>query len=154
MVRIAQSSDVTDMMRVRHAVRENRLTSTVISCADVEEAITSPGRGWVIERDGAVVAFAIGNAATGNVWALFVDPAYESRGFGRLLHDTMLDWLWSQGLTTVWLTTECGTRAQMFYETAGWLPVGAISCGEQRYERQRPAARAPSIAGDDSQTSA
>lgn len=32
----------------------------------------------------------------------------------------MFDWLWSQGLDRMWLTTEPGTRARSFYEAAGW----------------------------------
>jgi GNAT superfamily N-acetyltransferase len=32
-----------------------------------------------------VVAFAIGDATIGNIWALFVDPRHERRGFGRRL---------------------------------------------------------------------
>jgi GNAT superfamily N-acetyltransferase len=65
------------------------------------------------------VAFAIGNATYGNIWALFVDPAHERRGHGRRLHDAMVAWLWSQGLRKLWLTTEPGTRAERFYTEAG-----------------------------------
>jgi GNAT superfamily N-acetyltransferase len=55
-----------------------------------------------------------------NIWALFVDPEHERRGYGRMLHDTMTDWLRSRGVERLWLTTEPGTRAQKFYEAAGW----------------------------------
>ena len=123
------------MQRVRHAVRENRLVSLVISDEDVRKAIEQTGRGWVIELGNEVVAFAIGNALDGNVWALFVDPDHERRGYGRQLHDTMLAWLRSQGLRRVWLTTDPGTRAQGFYESAGWRLAGTTDDGELRYER-------------------
>ncbi|MCB1044723.1 MAG: GNAT family N-acetyltransferase [Acidobacteria bacterium] len=137
MLRQAQSSDIEGIQRVRHAVRENRLISSVISDAEVLEAIEKTGRGWVVESDGEVVAFAIGNRMTGNVWALFVDPEHESRGYGRALHDAMVAWLWSQGMTKLWLTTDPGTRAQQFYERAGWQLVGLTQRGEVRYERYR-----------------
>ena len=134
-VRQATGADVAAIQRVRHAVRENRLVSTTISDADVREAIEQTGRGWVIESKGEVVAFAIGNAVTGNVWALFVHFDHERKGYGRRLHDTMVSWLSSQGVGRLWLTTEPGTRAQTFYESAGWELVGSTDHGELRYER-------------------
>jgi GNAT superfamily N-acetyltransferase len=105
-LRRARQTDIAAIRRVRHSVRENRLTSGVITDADVLEAIEATGRGWVIEADGEVVAFAVGSATDGNIWALFVDPAHERRGYGRRLHDVMVAWLWSQGLHKLWLTTQ------------------------------------------------
>jgi GNAT superfamily N-acetyltransferase len=120
------------------SVRENRLVSTVISETDIQAAIEQHGRGWVVEIDGVIVAFAIGNATSGNIWALFVDPDHERRGHGRQLHDRMLDWLWAQGLKQLWLTTEPDTRAQRFYEAAGWKLAGKTAKGEMRYELHKP----------------
>ena len=135
MLRQAVASDIAAIQAVRRAVRENRLTSVVISDDQVRDAIEKTGRGWVIEHQGRVVAFAIGNAANGNIWALFVHPDYERQGYGRLLHDAVVDWLLSQGLARLWLTTEPGTRAQGFYESAGWQLRGTTEAGELRYER-------------------
>lgn len=135
MLRQAHASDISGIQRVRHSVRENRLVSISISDHQVREAIEKTGRGWVIESGGEVVAFAIGNAVNGNIWALFVHPDHEQRGYGRLLHDTMIEWLWSEGLQRLWLTTEPGTRAQRFYEAAGWLRTGLTDTGELRFER-------------------
>ena len=114
MLRQAVAADIPGIQRVRASVRENRLTSTVIADEEVLEAIESAGRGWV------------------------VDPAHERRGYGRQLHDTLLEWLWSQGLDRLWLTTEPGTRAQTFYELAGWQLKGHTNRGELRFEMQRP----------------
>ena len=118
-------------------MRENRLVSTVITDEDVRTAIENTGRGWIVEQEGEVVAFAIGNAVNGNIWALFVRPEAEGRGYGRQLHDTMVDWLWTAGLDRLWLTTEPGTRAQRFYEAAGWQLTGPADRGELRYEMVR-----------------
>jgi GNAT superfamily N-acetyltransferase len=134
-LRQAVASDIAGIQRVRRSVVENRLVSTVISDADVREAIETTGRGWVIESRGEILAFAIGNAATGSIWALFVHPDHERLGYGRALHDAMVSWLWSQGLERLWLTTEPGTRAQGFYESAGWHLVGSTNSGQLRYER-------------------
>jgi GNAT superfamily N-acetyltransferase len=144
MLRQAVSSDVAEIQRIRHSVRENRLVSTSISDDQVREAIETTGRGWVIEHEREVVAFAIGNAENGNIWALFVHPDHERRGYGRLLHDAMVEWLFSRGLERLWLTTDPHTRAQRFYETAGWKCVGSTAGGELRYERGA-ARRAPSV---------
>jgi len=138
MLRQAVAADIPGMQRIRRSVRENRLASTTISDRDVQRAIEERGRGWVVEADGEIVAFAIGDRATGNIWALFVLPDHERKGHGRQLHDRMLEWLWSQGLDRLWLTTEPGTRAQRFYESAGWHLVGTTEGGELRYEMSRP----------------
>ena len=137
MLRQAVVSDIPGMQRVRGAVRENRLVSMVITDQQVRAAIEDSGRGWVVESDGEIVAFAIGNAQSGNIWALFVDPDHQRRGYGKRLHDTMIDWLWSKGLDSLWLTTEPGTRAQGFYESAGWQRSGLTDSGEMRYEMRR-----------------
>lgn len=134
-LRQAVFSDVPDIQRIRRCVRENRLVSTSISDQQVGDALEKTGRGWVIEADGEVVAFAIGNAESGNIWALFVHPDHERRGYGRMLHETMVEWLFSRGLKRLWLTTDPHTRAQRFYEAAGWEYVGPTDGGELRFER-------------------
>jgi GNAT superfamily N-acetyltransferase len=132
--RQARRDDIPALHRVRMAVRENRLTSTVLTEDDYVRALEPPSRTWVIEADGAIVAFAAANAATGNVWALFVDPDHEGRGYGRLLHDAMVTWLSAQGVTRAWLTTAAGTRAHHFYVAAGWTVAGPAPGGEVRFE--------------------
>jgi GNAT superfamily N-acetyltransferase len=125
------------MHRVRLAVRENKLMSSITE-ADYATAIEVTGRGWVIEIDGSIVGFAVGNARSGNIWALFVSPEHERRGYGRRLHDAMIGWLFGQGLSTLWLNTGCNTRAQAFYEAAGWTFKGIEDSGEARYELHNP----------------
>ena len=138
LLRQATESDIAGMQRVRRAVRENRLVSLVVSDADVRSAIADTGRGWVIDLGDEVVAFAVANAQTGNIWALFVHPDHEGRGHGRRLHDAMVSWLWSCGLDRLWLSTEPGTRAERFYECAGWRRAGTTAGGEARFEMRRP----------------
>ena len=135
--RQAVAADIPGIQHVRRVVRENRLVSMVITDEQVRTAIEDTGRGWVVESDGEVVAFAVGNASDGNIWALFVHPEHERRGHGRRLHDTMVDWLWSRGLERLWLTTAPGTRAQAFYEAGGWKQVPNADPRELRYELGR-----------------
>ncbi len=138
-LRQANRDDVAAIQRVRASVRENRLVSRRISDAEVQRYLELLGRGWVVEVDGEVVAFAIGDATIGNLWALFVDPRHERRGYGRRLHDTVVAWLWAQGLQHLWLTTEAGTRAERFYEVAGWQRAGLTEHGELHLRIDRPA---------------
>lgn len=134
LLRQARPDDIPAMHRVRLAVRENVLTSTSVTAAAYAEAIERSGRGWVVECDGEIVGFSVGNAETGNVWALFVHPDHERRGYGRRLHDEMLAWFRERGVERLWLDTEPGTRAERFYERAGWRRTG-LEGGEARYER-------------------
>jgi GNAT superfamily N-acetyltransferase len=136
-LRQADRADFAGMHRVRRAVRENRLVSLVLTEADYVAAIEPPGRGWVIESEGEIVAFAVADSLTGNIWALFVDPDHERRGHGRRLLEAMTEWLWSRGLQQLSLTTAPGTRAESFYVAAGWRRAGATPGGELRFERTR-----------------
>jgi len=133
-LRSARRVDIPGMHRVRMSVQENRLVSTRLTDADYIEYIESRGRGWVIELDGTIVAFAVGDSADASIWALFVEPGFEGRGFGRQLHDEMVNWLWQQGHERLWLTTDPGTRAQRFYEAAGWRIVRSGTHGDVRLE--------------------
>ena len=134
-LRQATPADIAEIQRVRHAVKENRLNSRVITDEEVAQAIEVTGRGWVIEVEGRVQAFAIGNAQTGNIFALFVDPSCERRGYGRRLQDEMINWLFSRGLSRIWLSTQPATRAQHFYESSGWTKRGELPSGEILFER-------------------
>jgi len=137
LLRQARRSDIPGMHRVRRAVRENPLTSDVIREEHYIPAIESSGRGWVVEEAGEVRAFAVGNGQTGNIWALFVDPAHEGRGFGRQLQAVMVDWLFSEGLERLNLGTAPGTRAEAFYRATGWTYLGIDAHGEANFEMRR-----------------
>jgi GNAT superfamily N-acetyltransferase len=138
-LRRAQREDIAELHRIRLSVLENRLISTTLSESDYVQEIDASGRGWVIECQGDIVAFGVANSVAGKIWALFVDPDHEGLGYGRRLHDRMVAWLWQQGHEKIRLTTEPGTRAQRFYEAAGWACAGTAPGGELRYELSMPA---------------
>jgi GNAT superfamily N-acetyltransferase len=99
-IREATRDDIPALWEVRYAVRENTLTPGRLSDEDVRREIEDTGKGWVAEVDERVVGFAIGNATSGNVWALFVHPDAEGRGVGSRLHAAMLDWFVSRPVET------------------------------------------------------
>jgi GNAT superfamily N-acetyltransferase len=136
-MRQAHATDAAGMHRVRMSVVENRLTSIVLTEHDYVVALEDGSRGWVVEEEGKIVGFAVGNAKTGNIWALFVEPGHEGKGYGRQLHDTMVAWLWTQGSSQLWLTTERDTRAERFYREAGWTCTDTVKGGELRFELQK-----------------
>jgi GNAT superfamily N-acetyltransferase len=134
-LREAVRADIPALWEVRYAVRENTLTPGRLSDEDVRREIDDPAKGWVIEEDGRIQGFAIANARSGNIWALFLRPEAEGRGLGMLLHDAMLAWLRTQPIARLWLTTGAGTRACGFYARMGWERIGPEPGDEIRYER-------------------
>jgi GNAT superfamily N-acetyltransferase len=136
-VRAATAADIAEMHRVRLSVRENRLAEPGRVQPHHYVSMLETGRGWVSEVAGTIVGFAIADLAGGSLWALFVDPEYERRGIGRQLHDTAIAWLFASGAERIWLTTDPGTRAERFYQSAAWQRSGVEASGEVRYERSR-----------------
>jgi GNAT superfamily N-acetyltransferase len=135
-LRQATRADIPGMWRVRHAVTENVLPAGRIGDEEVRSQLEDTGRGWVIEVDGRVEAFAVGNGTNGNVWALFTHPEAQGRGFGSQLHNEMVQWFSSQPIPTLWLTTGATTIARAFYERRGWELRGPYGDKEVRYERR------------------
>jgi GNAT superfamily N-acetyltransferase len=122
---------------VRLAVRENRLSDPErVTEAEYRAALAETGCTWVVEADGEIAAFATGYR-DGSIWALFVHPDHEGRGYGKALHATMVDWLWSLGHARLRLTTDPGTRAERFYVSQGWRPYGIVAGGELHMELRR-----------------
>ena len=134
-LRQATVSDIPGIWEVRYSVSENTLTPGRLSDEDVRVSIEDTGRGWVIEENGKIVAFAIGNAETGNVWALFVKPEAQGEGHGTRLHAAMIEWFRSQSVERLWLSTGTDTKARKFYEKNGWICIGPYGIDEVRYER-------------------
>ncbi|WP_372871610.1 GNAT family N-acetyltransferase [Shewanella sp.] len=131
MLRQATDKDIAAMHRIRLAVKENRLTSSAITEADYLPQIAQSGRGWVVEENGQIQAFAIANREQASVWALFVAPHAEGCGYGRSLLRTMMDYFREHHLCEVKLTTEPGTRAEAFYIKAGWQPDELLENGDR-----------------------
>jgi len=138
LIRPASTDDIPQIQYVRNAVKENMLSNpALVTNADCETYLSVRGKGWVCEIEQQIVGFAIADLEDSNIWALFLLPAYEGRGIGRQLHDTMLNWYFEQGKENVWLSTSPGTRAEKFYRYAGWQENGAYGKGEVKFEMTR-----------------
>lgn len=133
--REALVSDIPQIQLVRNAVKENMLSDpALVSDADCEEFMTVRGKGWVCTADDIVVGFAIADLKDNNIWALFIDPAFEGRGIGKQLHRLMMDWYFNQDKDHVWLGTAPGTRAEKFYANQGWTATGTVHKNETKFE--------------------
>ncbi len=133
--REANLEDIPQIQIVRNSVNENTLSNpALVSDQDCEEYLIHRGKGWVCEMEGKIVGFAIADLKDHNIWALFIDPAFEKKGIGRRLHDLMMDWYFSQTTEPVWLGTSPKTRAETFYRKAGWREVGVHGKGEIKFE--------------------
>lgn len=132
-IRPATSADIVEMHRVRMSVVENALSDPASVQPPDYERILQQQASWVAEIDG-VVGFAMADLPRANIWALFVDPAFEGRRIGRTLHDTMMAAVFAAGVDRAWLTTTPGTRAERFYTAAGWRRVSGGDPEEIRFE--------------------
>jgi hypothetical protein len=113
-IRRAVQSDVSRIMNIRHAVRENRLSDpNLVTAADCA-AFIERSEIWVWEEDGAVQGFAAGDA--------LLPLACET--------------LRRAGYTTATLSTVEGTRAERFYRANGWAMTGKTQKGELVFQKQ------------------
>ena len=136
--REAALADIPQIQVVRNAVQENVLSDpSLVTDKDCEDYITRRGKGWVCEINGTIAGFSIADLEDHNIWALFVHPDHEKKGIGRILHETMLDWYFSQTSHNVWLSTAPSSRAESFYRKAGWKDVGLYGKNEVKFEMSR-----------------
>ena len=136
-LREATIEDIDQMHVVRNSVRENQLSNPkLVTAKDYEEYLLTRGKGWVAINNDVVVGFAIVDLIQNNVWALFVQPAFEGKGIGKMLHEEMINWYFMQTGKTIWLNTSANTRAEIFYKMAGWEQTGIQANGELKFELQ------------------
>ena len=133
--REANVSDIPQMEVIRNAVKENVLSDpSLVTTEDYKNYITRRGKGWVCEIDNNIVGFAIADLVENNIWALFIHPNHEKKGIGKQLHRLMMNWYFSHGKDTVWLSTAPNSRAEMFYRQAGWRSTAITKTGEIKFE--------------------
>ena len=131
MIREATPGDIPVIQNIRRSVKENILSNhLVVTDDDCLEYISERGKGWVYLLKDKIIGFAIADLRENNIWALFVHPDHEHHGYGRMLHDNMLNWYFSQTTKSAWLSTTPDTRAEKFYRTAGWREDGFTTTGE------------------------
>ena len=130
-LRRARPDDHPRVTEIRNSVTENVLRDpSRVTVADYKWFEQNPGV-WVWEEDGRILGFSAADTRDGSIWALFVDPAHEGRGIGRGLFEKACDVLRQHGHRTATLTTQPGSRADRFYQAAGWKVMGTSERGER-----------------------
>jgi GNAT superfamily N-acetyltransferase len=138
LLRRATSTDIPAMSQIRLSVVENILSDpTRVTNQMYEDFLAKTGRGWIAEIDDQIVAFCYADKVNASIWALFVRPGYEGKGFGQSLLKEAVDWLFGIGHESVYLTTGINTRADRFYSEQGWMRV-PVSSTEVRYSLNKP----------------
>ncbi len=146
LLREARATDVDRVFKIRTSVRENHLSMDELAALGITPQslpamLEHPGRGWVAEVLGEVVVFAMADAEEATVFAMFVAPGHENRGLGRRLMQAAEQWLFAQGVETVWLLTDSdrAVRANGFYRHLGWVDDGVQPDGQVRFVKSRDA---------------
>jgi GNAT superfamily N-acetyltransferase len=145
-VRLATTADIPALFTIRTSVVENRLDLLQLAERGVTPDSMSGllgcdhSRTFVVDQPEGVSGFATAHAQSASVFAVFVAPAAQGRGYGRALLSACEEWLFAQGCETIWLTTgeDPGNRAHAFYRAAGWTLVGSAEHGDVRYEKRCP----------------
>ena len=119
--------DIPALFRVRTATDENRLTAEELNALGINETsvkdkLLGSYKGWLCESEGSVVGFAMGDKSLGEMWVIAVLPSHVGRGIGGALLTKVEDWLFGEGCSEIWLTTDIDTRlrAYSFYQKHGW----------------------------------
>lgn len=144
--RRARSADIPAMSAIRLSVNENVLSDPArVTLQMYEDYLDRDGRGWVAEVDGEVLAFSYADRHKASIWALFVGPGHEGKGFGRVLLGLAVDWLFELGHERITLGTTPGTRADRFYAAQGWtrVPGYGAEVGYVLEKRRQVAATLP-----------
>lgn len=136
--REAQFDDIPQMKYIRDHVRENVLVTIKVEIPDYKTALFQDGKGWVCVASGKVVGFSCGRLKQKDVWALFVDQQYESKGIGNRLMELLENWMFKNGCEEIVLSTEAGTRAEKLYRKRKWRYCGVLPSREVEFRLQKP----------------
>ncbi|HLS79046.1 MAG TPA: GNAT family N-acetyltransferase [Nocardia sp.] len=113
-VREAVEADIPVLREIERAAGEPFARVGMIEIAEDEppsvEALRGyleAGRAWVVEEDGAVVAYLVADLIDGNahIDQVSVRPELRGRGLGKLLIDRLVAWARERGLAAITLTT-------------------------------------------------
>jgi GNAT superfamily N-acetyltransferase len=131
MIRRARPEDHPRITEIRNSVTENVLSQPGRVTIETYKWFEQHPGVWLWEENGRILGFSASDTRDGTVWALFVDPAHEGRGIGRALFAKACDVLRAAGHREGALTTQPGSRADRFYQRAGWTVVGTSDRGER-----------------------
>ncbi|CAM3145235.1 MULTISPECIES: GNAT family N-acetyltransferase [Pseudomonas] len=143
LIRLATLADIDTVFAIRTAVRQNHLSHEQLADLGITpqvlaDSIREAPCIWVAQVNGVLAAFSMVDLAEGEVFAMFVLPAYEGRGLGRRLMAVAEAALFERH-DSVFLVTDGRDeiRANGFYQRLGWSKVGQVDGDDVRYEKSR-----------------
>jgi len=143
LVRLATLADIDTLFAIRTAVLQNHLSRAQLADLGITpqvlaDSIREAPCVWVAHVNGQPAAFSMVNLAEGEVFAMFVHPAYEGRGLGRRLMAVAEAALFERH-DRLFLVTDGRDeiRANGFYQRLGWSKVGQVDGDDVRYEKSR-----------------
>ncbi|CAI1212347.1 GNAT family N-acetyltransferase [Serratia proteamaculans] len=71
------------------------------------------------------------------IGGLFVKPEYQSKGIGSALLNAVTAWLFDNGAEEIHLTTDLGSRAEVFYQRRGWVAIGKDEFGQAELVKRK-----------------
>ena len=144
-IRVATEADVESLFDIRTSVLENHqsradLARVGVTPDSVAQMLHSSSRAWIASERKQDVAFSMADASDATVFAMFVRPAFERRGLGRILMKRAEEWLFEQGCVEIWLLTDANrdVRANGFYRHLGWDDAGIQQDGQVKFTKTRP----------------
>jgi GNAT superfamily N-acetyltransferase len=147
-IRVATEADIEVLFDIRTSVLENHqsredLARIGVTPESVAQMLNSSSHAWIASQAGKNAAFSMADASEGTVFAMFVRPAFEGRGLGRLLMNQAEEWLFAQGCAEIWLLTDANrkVRANGFYRHLGWRDDGIQDDGQVKFTKKRPTDR-------------
>ena len=137
-LRPAKPTEAECLFDIRCSVVENyqsreELMSLGINIQSVTDMIKGEDYITTIaEADGQSVGLSMAQISEGYIFACFVRPEFEGKGFGRALMEAAEEGLRRGGVSKAWLSTgsEPGLRAAGFYSHLGWYRDGYLDDGQ------------------------
>ncbi len=144
-LREARVEDIATLFAIRTSVLENHhsletLAALGVTPETIAQMLNTTCKAWIAELEEQAVGFSMANAVDRMIFGLFVRPAYERRGIGRLLLQQAEAWLWSDPDTQeIWLLTNKNPqlRAYGFYQHLGWMPLKDPFSQQLKFVKQR-----------------
>ncbi|NVZ52765.1 GNAT family N-acetyltransferase [Pseudomonas sp. B6002] len=142
-IRQATPQDIDTLFAIRTSVVQNHLSREQMA----ELGITPDGLAdsireapcvWIAEVNGEPAGFSMVDLDGGEVFAMFVRPAYENQGLGRQLM-TVAEAALFERHDTLFLVTDGRDeiRANGFYQRLGWSVVDQVDGDDVRYQKSR-----------------
>lgn len=140
-IRLALTTDVRAMFKVRTSVRENVLTveeliELGITPDFISAEIERSPCAWVATVSNEIVGFSMVDLDTACLFAAFVLPEYEGLGIGTELIKACESEIFKSH-PVAWLETAQSSRAAKLYRHLGWMNETEVGEGDVRMEKYR-----------------